>query len=267
MEIPKRRATLAAIGLDTPRTREEIVSIYFSTGLILCGGLGTRLKDITWDRTVKPAVSLTRKNFIIDVPISIMRHAGIRDIYLVTSSPDIDALRHHTGYVDKKNGIHYFSEGTPKGPMAALQTFIREVKPQAPIIKANGDEVFINLDLKAMYNKHTQNQQPITGFLTDDPGGSRVFTIFVDNDANGKATRVDEYPFLSNLKGGYHETGLWIINPTQFDLIMNSNSWEEFLRKALARGVLYGYPTHTQFFNVNTPSDLVKARFALDHQH
>ena len=52
-------------------------------GLILGGGVGSRLQPLTRERS-KPAVPIAGKFRLVDIPISNCINSGIRNIFLLT---------------------------------------------------------------------------------------------------------------------------------------------------------------------------------------
>ena len=62
-------------------------------GIILGGGVGTRLFPLTRDRT-KPAVPLAGKYRLIDIPMSNCFHAGIDKIAILTQYNSVSLHRH-----------------------------------------------------------------------------------------------------------------------------------------------------------------------------
>ncbi|GEM_PF-5244536 len=237
---------------------KEIVPISQATGVILCGGSGTRLRDITHEQTIKPLLPLSSTKTLIDNPLSFLRQAGVKSIYLVTAEHAIDNLRKyaHTNR-DRFDGIRYFvDDQPPTGTIPLLKKFINETEIQTPIIKANGDEIYASVDIQGLYETHSREQHQITGLLTDESEGAEKYKLWMNK--KGKVTKIQERPFTD--ASGYYETGLWVIEPTQFPLIQESRSWADFLSLALQCQQLWGHPTHSKFINVNTLSDLEKAR-------
>lgn len=235
----------------------ERVPISEATGVILCGGLGSRIADVTMDKIAKPTLSLKGARALIDNPLSFMRRAGVRQIYILTSDQGIDSLRHHANGNSNFDGVSYFVDKAGRGTVPALQTFIRETRIQTPIVKANGDEVFESADLEAMYKEHAKNFHPITVLVTDKSMGTQRYRLSIGHDE--RIVAFEEAPFISANKK-YFETGLWIFEPTQFGFLLEVSNWREFLRRSIKFGLAYAFKTHTGFINVNTPSDLEKAR-------
>jgi NDP-sugar pyrophosphorylase family protein len=255
-----RSELIVAASLSEAKRAKEVTPISEATGVILCGGLGSRLRDVTGGKTIKPLLPLAYNQALIDNPLLHMRQAGVRDIYFVTAEHAIDSLQRYTrADRDSYSGIRFFvDDQPPTGTIPVLKIFIKETGIQTTMIKANGDEVYASVDIRALYDSHTRAEQPITGLLTDDKASAEKYKLWID--ANRQVTRIQERPFSSTDTGGYYGTGLWVIDSSQFYLIQQSNSSADFLNMACERQKLYGHPMHTEFLNVNTPADLKKVQ-------
>lgn len=240
---------------------EKNIPLSQTTGVILSGGLGTRMHTITGDNMPKHTLLLKRSSSILDNPIAFMRRAGLRDIYILTQDLTDGRIREYTKGNINFDGIHYLVEAyPPKGTLNAIRTLIKEKDIQTPLIKANGDEAIMNFHLEDMYSAHVKNKQPITCLLTNDSEGSEKYRLWTNS--HGRVVKLSEYDILSPNQGGYSETGIWIIDPSQFYLLNQFTFWGDFVKKAIENQVLYGYFSHLRFFNINTPEDLAKARVA-----
>lgn len=239
---------------------KEAVPINEATGVIVCGGWGSRLRDVAKGRVVKSLLPLDYDKVIIDNPLINMRRAGIKNIYFVTAEHVIDSIRPHTrANRNDYYGVRFFvDDQPPTGILPLLKKFLGETGLQRPMIKANGDEIYSSIDIRAIYESHVNRRQSITGLLTDNVESAEKYKIWVDRNRN--VTRIEKKPFLSNDTTGYYQTGLWVIDPSQFALVQASDSSVDLLNKAYERKNLYGYPTHVRFLNVNTPADLKKAQ-------
>ncbi len=123
----------------------ERYPIRMAVGAILCGGHGNRLKDVTADRTVKHVLPLTRSQVVLDNPINVLRRAGVRDIYLLTSNLAIDGLHSHMSKQGEYDGIRYVVQRDGlRNQIHAIQEFTNYFDVQHPIIKMDGDEVNFN---------------------------------------------------------------------------------------------------------------------------
>ncbi len=262
MELLKSESEIAiAKSLNEAKATKEAIPIQEITGVILCGGLGSRLRSITHDKIIKPLLPIAHNQVLIDNSLTNMRRAGIRDIYFITTEYAVGKLKKHTrDNRGKYDNIHFFVDDQfPAGTIPVLKKFIKETNLQKPLIKANGDEVYTFVDVHKLYESHTRKQQFVTGLLTDNKESTGKYKMWIDESC--RVTRMQEQPFLPSIDAtGYYETGLWIIDPSQFPLVQEANSWSDLLKKATERRKLYGYPASIEIFNVNTPTDLEKAQ-------
>lgn len=244
-----------------PVVGHERIPLTYATGIILSGGLGTRLEEVTHGKTPKTVLPLNRRTTILDNPVSSMRQAGVRDIYIITHDFNHDGLRTCVRGNNNFDGIQYIVEDSPpKGSVNAINTLIREKGIQTTLVKANGDEAFVDFDLKAMYEAHVRGRHPITCLFSDSSEGSEKYSVWVDG--TNRVIDVKVYDPTAPTGAGFSLTGVWIIEPSQFELLAQSATGTDFMGKAIASQVLYGHPSHSRFFNVNTPQDLERARFA-----
>lgn len=241
---------------------KEAVPISEAVGIIMCGGLGERVRDITRGATIKPLIPVGPNQAIIDISVMFMRQAGVGRIIFATNEHGVDALRQHMS----RDRLHYdgieiaVDNDHPKGFLFSLKKLIKEEGITKPIIKASGDEGFASVDVASLYEAHMQNGDGLTCMLTDKPSPNK-HKMWIRED--GQVTILERKPFSLDIPDGLMETGLYVIDPSQFSEIDRFSTWSEVMKNACENGNLYGHRQSVDFWNVNTPADLARVRSAV----
>jgi glucose-1-phosphate adenylyltransferase len=121
-----------ALGLDLPRR---------SVALVLAGGRGSRLKDLT-DSRAKPAVYFGGKFRIVDFALSNCMNSGIRRIGVITQYKSHSLLRHlQRGWAFLKSEMNEFVDLLPAQQRVDEESWYR----------GTADAVFQNQDILENY--------------------------------------------------------------------------------------------------------------------
>jgi len=225
-------------------------------GLIFCGGLGLRAREVTGDRLPKQLLPTSYTTTILDSPLSHMRRAGIKEIWVLVSEQTHDPIFNH--YRDDSFGIRYFTHNIPQSGVAEVLKLFNDQYPiRQPFIKADGDEVNQGFNLGNMLEFHNNTGAQITYLVTQQSQGGKYLVWISPTDNRAMALdSVKEKSDLLRLKANqFFLTGLFIMNPVVLPTLLNSKNTQDFLRKAIAGGLLYGYISGGQSVNVNSPSD------------
>jgi len=117
------------------RDRSQLVKYAFA--LVLAGGRGSRLKQLT-DRRAKPAVYFGGKFRIIDFALSNCLNSGIRRIGVVTQYKSHSLLRHlQRGWAFLKSEMNEFIDLLPAQQRISEDSWYR----------GTSDAVYQNLDI------------------------------------------------------------------------------------------------------------------------
>src|SRR5215470_1204685 len=126
------RPTELALNLDLPKR---------AVALVLAGGRGSRLKDLT-DRRAKPAVYFGGKFRIVDFALSNCLNSGIRRIGVITQYKSHSLLRHlQRGWAFLKNEVNEFVDLLPAQQRVDEESWYR----------GTADAVFQNHDILKSY--------------------------------------------------------------------------------------------------------------------
>lgn len=125
--------------------------------MILCGGLGTRLRPIT-ESIPKPMISVAGRPILERIILHLMSH-GFHDIYLATHylGEQIEAHFGDGGAFGCR--IHYLREERPLGTGGALTLLPEAV--QGPILVMNGD-LITQFDAGRMMDHHMERGHKAT---------------------------------------------------------------------------------------------------------
>ena len=142
-------------------------------GLILGGGVGSRLQPLTRERS-KPAVPIAGKFRLVDIPISNCINSGIRNIFLLTQYNSVSLHQHiaTTYRFDQFSGGHVrilAAEQTPdsdvwfQGTADAVRRSIRYFEDDEPdlVVILSGDQLY-RMNIKDMINTHLINDADVT---------------------------------------------------------------------------------------------------------
>ena len=183
-------------------------------GLILAGGMATRLRPLTWV-TNKHLLPVYNKPMIY-YPLEAMAKAGIKEV-LITSSPD------HSGHFANllKSGedfglrIYYGVQRNPKGGIADGISYGEEFAKDERVTVVLGDNIF-NVDLKSAIEKFDKREKGAVVYGVEMPTDSKQYGV-IEIDSEGRVLSIEEKP--ENPKSNIAQTGIYMYDKRVFDFI------------------------------------------------
>jgi glucose-1-phosphate thymidylyltransferase len=181
-------------------------------GVILAGGLGTRLQPLT--RITNKHLLPVHDQPMIYYPIQTLINAGIQDIMIVTggnSAGDFLRLLGNGKDFGLKHLNYTYQEG--EGGIADALSLVEHFADESPICVVLGDNL-IEKNIRAAADEYRQQGGGAKILLkkVDDP--ERFGVPELDGD---KVLRIEEKP--SEPKSDYAVTGIYFYDATVFDII------------------------------------------------
>ncbi|HRY77534.1 MAG TPA: sugar phosphate nucleotidyltransferase [Candidatus Izemoplasmatales bacterium] len=205
--------------------------------MILVGGKGTRLKEITKD-TAKPAVSFGAKYKLIDFTLSNLSNSNIDVVGLVTQyepfelmsyigrgrSWDLDVLDGGVFFLTPfaKNGSVLWQKGTVDA-VRHYADFVREYQASYLLI-LSGDQIY-KMDYQDMLRHHLQHNAMVTIAATPvDPAEAHRFGI-METDSESLVKGFEEKP--EHPKSNLASMGIYIFNTDVLEKLLRSSDTAE----------------------------------------
>lgn len=190
-------------------------------GLILAGGLATRLRPLTLV-TNKHLLPVYNKPMIY-YPLEAMVKAGITEV-LLSTGPD------HAGQFTNLLGdgeefglkIYYTIQRNPKGGIAQGISLAEEFAGNDKLLVLLGDNIF-NFDLKSVVQEFEQVERGAVVFGVKMPTESRQYGV-IEVDDEGRVLSIEEKP--EKPKSDIAQTGIYMYDSHVFSLINNLNPSE-----------------------------------------
>jgi NDP-sugar pyrophosphorylase family protein len=235
--------------------------------MLFAAGLGTRLRPLT-DRVPKPLVPVAGRP-MIDYPLLLLRHYGIRDI--VVNVHHLRALlAQHLGDGAKFGLNITYSEETELLDTGGGLLKARPFLDGATFIVINSD-VLIDVDLKDVIERHRARGAAASLVLRKDPEADRYGSIEISSD--GRVQRFLKYEAPSIASAGALEkfmfTGVQILEPGIFE-VMAAEPSRRFgtttstYPKMLMQGMpLDGYVFEGFWQDLGTPERIAQAEAKL----
>jgi NDP-sugar pyrophosphorylase family protein len=234
----------AVVGpLDSPRMSDERITV-----AVLCGGLGTRLGELTRDLP-KPMVAVGGRPYLERV-LESFASCGLREFVLLTGYKHEVIERHFGDGSSRGYRILYSQETTPLGTGGALRDARALLGTR--FILTFGD-VLRGFDYDRFVQQHVANCLAVYPRLTT--GNSDV--------SDGMVVRFDKHePELP-----YVDAGFAVMQQSTIDLLPDSGpcSFEEIVYANLAEhGGLEGEIVDHDFCDIGTPEELARTRARLE---
>ncbi|MEX1052493.1 MAG: sugar phosphate nucleotidyltransferase [Patescibacteria group bacterium] len=185
-------------------------------GLILAGGLATRLRPLT-QVTNKHLLPVYNKPMIY-YPLEAIIKSGIKEI-LISSSPD------HAGHFANLLGsgdqfgvrLYYAIQDNPKGGIANAITLAEEFAGNQNILVVLGDNIF-GYDLKSSVHEFEKIEKGAVVFGVKMPTESKQYGV-IEMDKSGKVLSIEEKP--DNPKSNIAQTGIYMYDNRVYDFVRN----------------------------------------------
>lgn len=249
--------------------------------MILVGGKGSRLKEITKD-TAKPAVSFGAKYRLIDFTLSNLTNSNIDVVGVVTQYEPYDLMSYigsgaswDLDVVD--GGIHFLTPYARNGDVLWQQgtahairqyfNFVKEYQSNYVLI-LSGDQIY-KMDYQKMLEHHLNHNADITIACTnvEKEEASRFGIVTIDE--SNRVKTFEEKP--SKPKSTLASMGLYLFNTNVLEKLLIFDKSDEIidfgkniLPKSIADGdIVSAYTFHGYWKDVGTIESLYQANMDL----
>ena len=203
------------------------------TALVLAGGVGSRLRPLTYE-TPKPMITIRGKP-ILEYVVNALKSAGIEDI-IISISYLGEKIKSHFGNGDSFGvKIKYVEEKKALGTGGAIKNCESMIHDDVFVL--NGDNLF-DFDLSKMYEAHNKNRPFATIALTSQEKTSSFGVVNIDGD---KITSFVEKP-KTEQSSHLINAGIYILSPKFISMLPEGESRVESMFEKLApKGVINGF--------------------------
>lgn len=183
-------------------------------GVILAGGLATRLRPLTLV-TNKHLLPIYNKPMIY-YPLEALHKAGIKEVLLTTSG---DQAGHFANLLkageDFNLKLYYAIQQNPKGGIADAIALAEEFAQSEPTLVLLGDNIF-NFNLLAARKKFEAVGHGAMVFGVHKDTESKQYGV-IEVDTNGKVASIEEKP--ERPKSDIAQTGIYMYDRKVFEYI------------------------------------------------
>jgi NDP-sugar pyrophosphorylase family protein len=225
------------------------------TGVVLAGGLGTRLRTVLPD-TAKPLAPVEGRPFLFFL-IEQLNRAKVSPIILCTGH-----LANQIREAVSPDAILYSEEDQPLGTAGALGLAWRNYPNTAPWLVMNGDS-YIDIDLNAMMDSHRRSGCTATIAAVRVEDGRRYGSLEWSEDY-----RVTAFREKSTAPGArWINSGVYIFErefldalPDRVPLSLETDAFPHWI----AHG-LHAFASEARFIDIGTPETYALAQHFFTH--
>lgn len=230
-------------------------------GIVLAGGLGTRLYPVT--RAVSKHLLPIYDKPMVFYPLSTLMLAGIRDILLISTPRDLPMYRVLLGDGAELGLSIKFAEQPTAGGIAQAFIIGRSFVGSDSVTLILGDNIFYGQGLSALFQKAvTENKgATIFGYLVKDPERYGV----PEFDKDGRLAAIVEKP--KQPRSSYAITGLYVydnhvleiaagLKPSARGEVEITDVNNEYLRRGKLRLITFG--RGVAWLDTGTPDALLE---------
>lgn len=214
---------------------------------ILCGGKGTRLKEISGD-TPKPLVRIGKRPFL-DIIITYLRKSGFRRFILGIGYQAHIIKNYYQKHEIPGVEILFSQEYKPLGTGGAVKKAKKLIKSD-PFFVLNGDS-FSEFNANDFLTFYKQKDAKVLILLRKVKKNNDFGSITTDK--NSRITSFIEKTSTLNLN--YINSGVYLFNSNIFSKMPHKENFSleyDFFPKMLKKG-LYGYKKKGFFIDIGTP--------------
>jgi D-glycero-alpha-D-manno-heptose 1-phosphate guanylyltransferase len=227
-----------------------------SEAIILAGGKGSRLKDLT-QKTPKPMMLVDGKPFL-EIIFHYLIQQNINRVILSVGHYHKKIINYF-GEKYKSINIVYNIENAPLGTGGAILNSMNKAYNE-DIFVINGDTLF-NINLKNLSDLHYISKSKLTIALKKKSRTERFGKISLDE--KNLISKVSE---KKNKGSGLINGGVYLINKSLFNSRDYGKSFSfeyEILEKISSSDCFRGLVFDDLFYDIGTPADLKKAQVVL----
>ena len=224
--------------------------------VVLCGGLGTRLRSVL-GAIPKVMAEINDKPFL-DILVQHLKAQGVARIVLCTGH-QAQLVESYFSSNQIGVGIDFSREEIRLGTGGALKNAKEKIKSDNFIVM-NGDSL-CKVDLSALLEFHKVKRATASIVVSEVKDASDFGGIEMNEDLSISAFREKE----SVAFGSYVNAGVYCFNKEVFSLMPDQNRFSleyDLLPKLVDKGI-YGFCVDNGFMDIGTPERLEKAKDTL----
>jgi D-glycero-alpha-D-manno-heptose 1-phosphate guanylyltransferase len=233
---------------------------YQTDVLILCGGLGKRLRSVVRDKP-KPLAEIDKRAFL-DLLIDCIAGYGFKRFILCTGYMGA-AIAEHYGKPSEGVEILFSQEGHALGTAGAVKNAEPLIRSN-PFLVANGDS-FCKVNLSEFLNFHQKNSASLSMVVTRSQNSKDFGTITLSDS--------QEIVLFEEKKAGTKEAfinaGIYLMDKNILSLIPSDRKYSlevDLFPQHTGRG-FYGYVVTSELIDIGTPERYKQAvNFFSRHQ-
>ncbi len=219
--------------------------------IILCGGLGTRMKSISGNLP-KSLIKIKNK-FFIDIVIEYLLSFGIRRIILALGYKK-EYFKNHTFPHPFIYQLIFSEETEPLGTGGAVK-YAKSLIKSNPFLVLNGDTICYG-DLSKFSDFHLFNKTMVSMLLSKAENTEEFGNVILDVD-----NRIISFKEKVRDESGLINAGMYFMDQSIFELMPQTNyfSLEYDLFPKLPASSFRGFLTKAKLIDIGTPQRYKKA--------
>lgn len=221
--------------------------------VILAGGLGTRLKDVS-NHTPKSMAMIKGRPFL-EYQMDVLIGQGVKS-FILSIGYKSEQIQDHFKDSYKNCSIAYAVEKELLGTGGAIKNAFR-FATEENVVVANGDSLVVS-DLQKQFQFHINKKANVTLALKRMKNFERYGTVKFDDDF-----RINEFVEKQPISEGTINAGLYIFNVKSF----SENDWpkkfsieRDYFEACVKTANMYGFLMNGYFLDIGIPADFKKAQ-------